>query len=265
MYAFPVYFIIMHTENALSRVVTGSWEPLPDPPPTLSRDAIDVWRAGLDPAEPVLGRLRSNLSSDELARADRFVFDRDRRRYVAAHGILRAILAHYLGADPAALAFRTESAGKPLLAPARHGRVLRFNLSHSRDLALVAVTRGCDIGVDLEWVSDTVEVEQVASTVFSPAEIAELRRLPMPQKREAFFNGWTRKEAIVKALGAGLGYPVRELTVSMTPGEPARLIRAEDAAMDRSEWTLEALFPAPGYVGAVVHRGARRTLRLFDW
>jgi 4'-phosphopantetheinyl transferase len=213
----------------------------------------------------VLGRLRSNLSSDERARADRFVFDRDRRRYVAAHGILRAILAGYLGADPAALVFRTESAGKPKLAPARHGRVLRFNLSHSRDLALVAVNRGCDIGVDLEWVTDTVEVDQVGSMVLSPAEIAVLSRLTPAQKRGAFFNGWTRKEAIVKALGAGLGYPVRQLTVSIAPNEPVRLIHADDAAMDSSGWTLEALFPAPGYVGAVAHPGARRDLRLFEW
>jgi 4'-phosphopantetheinyl transferase len=213
----------------------------------------------------VLSQLRSNLSSDELARAGRFVFERDRRRFTAAHGILRAILARYLRTEPAALVFETEPAGKPKLAAARHGRLLQFNLSHSRDLALVAVTGGSEIGVDLEWVSDAVEVEHVASTVFSPEEIAALGRLPMPQKREAFFNGWTRKEAIVKALGTGLGYPVQQLTVSMAPDEPARLIRSEDAAMDRSEWNLEALFPAPGYVGAVVHRGAHRTLRLFDW
>jgi 4'-phosphopantetheinyl transferase len=255
----------MHTGNALSRAVTGSWDPLPDPPSKLSFNAVDVWRAGLDPPEPALSQLRSNLASDELARADRFVFERDRRRYTAAHGILRAILGRYLGTDPAALVFQTEAAGKPKLAPARHGRSLQFNLSHSRDLALVAVTAGCDIGVDLEWVTDTVEVEQVASVVFSPAEIAVLGRLTLPQKREAFFTGWTRKEAIVKALGAGLGYPVQELTVSMAPDEPVRLIHADDAAIDSSLWTLEALFPAPGYVGAVAHRGARRTLRLLEW
>jgi 4'-phosphopantetheinyl transferase len=182
-----------------------------------------------------------------------------------AHGGLRAILARYLRVNPATLVFETERAGKPHLAPARHPGFLQFNLSHSRNLALVAVSGGSEIGVDLEWVSDAIEVDQVAALVFSKSEIAVLGRLDIPRKREAFFNGWTRKEAIVKALGAGLGYPVRQLTVSIDPAARVRVIRPKNDAMNRSRWRLEALTPAPGYAAAVAHRGSRRSVHLFEW
>ena len=238
----------------------------PSPPAALRlRPAeVHVWSAGLDVTDAELAQLRQLLSNDEHARATRFVFEQDRRRFAAAHGILRKILARYLGTAPADLVFEIESAGKPQLAH-QHGGALHFNLSHSRDLVLIAVTAGADIGVDLERISDTVEVDEVAAIVFSPAEIAVLNRLSPPQKRQAFFNGWTRKEAIVKALGEGLGYPVRQLTVSIAPSERVRLIQAEGETMNGSRWSLQSL-PAPtGYVAAVAHRGPRRSLRRFAW
>ena len=241
-----------------------AWPP-PPAAPRLSPAEVHVWRVELEPPDAVISDLRNSLSHDERDRADHFVFDRDRRRFTVAHGILRAVLARYHRVEPADMAFETARAGKPHLAPSRHGRFLQFNLSHSRGLALVAVTSGCEIGVDLEWLNDAVDIDQVASVVFSPVEIALMNRLAEPQKREAFFNGWTRKEAIVKALGAGLGYPVQQLTVSIAPNEPVRLKRADRDAMSPSRWTLEALSPGQGYVAAVAHRGPRRTLRLWQW
>jgi 4'-phosphopantetheinyl transferase len=230
-----------------------------------SRTQVHVWRVDLEAPDAVVSRLRSSLSDVERNRADRFHFDRDRRHFTLAHGILRAILARYLRVNRTTLVFEAEVAGKPHLAPARPRPFLQFNLSHSRHLALVAITGGSEIGVDLEWVSDAVAVDQVAALIFSQSEIAVLDRLDIPRKREAFFNGWTRKEAIVKALGAGLGYPVRELTVSIAPGDPVCLKRADGGAMNWSRWTLEALSPAPGFSAAVAHRGPRRSLRLFEW
>jgi len=244
-------------------MTTAAW-PAPPAGLRLGPAEVHVWRVNLEPPDAVVSRLRSSLSDDERERAARFVFEPDRRHFTVAHGILRAILARYLRVNPATLVFETERAGKPHLAPARPRRFLQFNLSHSRDLALVAVTGGCEIGVDLEWLNDVVDVHQVAAVVFSPLEIAVLNRLAMPETREAFFNGWTRKEAIVKALGAGLGYPVQRLTVSIAPPEPVRIIRADSATMDGSRWTVEALTPAPGFAAALAHRGPRRRLRLFE-
>jgi 4'-phosphopantetheinyl transferase len=204
------------------------------------------------------------LSIDERQRAASFVFDKDRRRFAAGRGILRDILARYVGIHPADILFNVGSAGKPYLAD-QSGRSLQFNLSHSGNLALLAVTVGEEIGVDVEWVRSTVEVDQVAPIVFSPAEMAVLNGLVMPHKREAFFNGWTRKEAIVKALGAGLGYPVRQLTVAIAPDEPVRLIQAQEEALNGSRWTLAALSPGPGYVAALAHRGPPRGIKTLTW
>jgi 4'-phosphopantetheinyl transferase len=245
--------------------MTATAWPAPPAGLQLSRTQVHVWRVDLEQPDAVVGRLLGGLSDAERHRAARFHFERDRRHFTVAHGILRAILGRYLRVDPATLVFEAQPAGKPHLAPARHRGLLQFNLSHSRDLALVAVSGESEIGVDLEWVSDAIEVDQVAALVFSKSEIAVLGRLDIPRKREAFFNGWTRKEAIVKALGAGLGYPVRQLTVSIDPGERVRLIRANGDAMNRSRWTLEALTPAPGYAAAVAHHGSRRSLHLFEW
>jgi len=189
-------------------------------------DEVHVWRIALDRGDG--DSLRARLSSDELARAARFHFERDRTRFLVARAALREILAHYLGASPAEIAFVYGDHGKPALAPP-HGD-LRFNLSHSHGLALCAVTRGREVGVDVERIRELDDLEDLARSVFSARELAALHRLPEPGLLAGFFTGWTRKEAFIKALGEGLSHPLKRFDVSLEPGRPARLERIDGNA-----------------------------------
>lgn len=215
----------------------------------LAADDVHVWSLSLDVPEAELQRLGRVISADEAARAERFVFSPDCRRYLAAHGLLRLVLAGYLGTSPEAVVFSSSSDGKPRLAPPER---LRFNLSHSGLIALVAVSANREVGVDVEEIRDVGDMEDLVKTCFSPVEQAALASLPAAQRRWAFFAGWTRKEAFLKALGEGLSRSLDSFDVSLAPGEPARLIRVEGAPRAPETYAVQSLEPAPGYLAALV-------------
>ncbi len=221
----------------------------------LSDNEIHVWRASLDQPAAYVGQLRQTLSPDERSRAERFQFERDRRRFIVGRGVLRAILGYYLSLDPGRLQFRYGPRGKPCLSEELGGDTLQFNLAHSHELALYAFTAGREIGIDLEYIRPIPDIEQIAARFFSASENATWRILPANQKQEAFFNCWTRKEAYLKATGNGLAQPLDQFDVSLAPGEPVRLLRVRGASEEVSRWSLAALTPAPGYVAAVAIEG----------
>jgi len=227
---------------------SGSWD--------LAPDEIHVWRAGLDEPEGKVRRLARLLSDEERERADRFVLDRVRRRFIVGRALLRTILGRYLGPSPDQIRFAYGAHGKPALAPPDDEAGLRFNVSHSDGLALYAIGRGREIGVDVERIRPLPGAERIAERFFSLPERTALQALPASAKLEAFFTCWTRKEAYIKARGDGLGHPLDQFAVTLAPGEPARLWPAgADDGHEVSRWSLEALPPAPGYVAAVAARG----------
>ncbi len=146
--------------------------------------------------------------------------------------------------------------GKPLLADETGASGLRFNLTHSHGLALLAVTRGREIGVDVERIRDNLEGEKLAERFFSPREVAALRSLPPELRREAFFHCWTRKEAYIKAVGKGLSLPLDQFDVTLHPGEPAALLATRHDSEEAQRWSMRSLAPGEGYVGALARRGA---------
>jgi 4'-phosphopantetheinyl transferase len=237
-----------------------------DPPEhlELAGDAVHVWRGALDLEAEQIGRYWNSLSQDEKERADRFRFEQDRSRFIVAHGVLRGILGRYLGLEPAALRFQRRPNGKPELRP-EFGGGLRFNLAHSQGLALYAVTRDREVGVDLEYVRVDVARERIAEQFFSLGEVAVLRALPEADQMEAFFNCWTRKEAYVKARGDGLSLPLDLFDVSMAPGEPAVLLSTRDDPAEASRWLLREISPGPGYKAAVAVEGGFIELKLWQW
>ena len=170
---------------------------------------VDVWRAALDEqSSETIAFLSALLSSDETARAATFYFERDRLRFVVCRGILRVLLGHYLERTPRSVEFSYGPNGKPALAGwllPPDGKALFFNVAHSEGFALFAFTRLGEIGVDLECMRDLPDWEQVAAAAFSPHELAQLRACPAERRREEFFRAWTRQEAVLKALGTGLG------------------------------------------------------------
>lgn len=237
----------------------------PPPAPALAGDVVHVWAAPLDPPDGTMRRHQALLAPDERARADRFRFERDRRRFTVARGVLRTLLGRYLGTDPRGIAFRYESHGKPVLADALAPSGIRFNVSHSGEMALYAFARGRELGVDVEEVRRMEDGLDIAERFFSEAEVAAFRALPEGIRDDAFFNCWTRKEAYIKAVGEGLSFPLHVFDVSLAPGEPARLLASRDP-QQAERWSLRGLpDPAPGYRAAIVVEGEGWDLACWRW
>jgi 4'-phosphopantetheinyl transferase len=226
----------------------------------LPANEVHVWLANLNDYAPQ--RLRGLLAEDEVRRADRFVFERHSNHFIVARGLLRQLLASYLHRKPAELIFDYEEKGKPLLGGAQAGW-LKFNLAHSHELAVYAFSRERQLGVDLEFIRKDLADEEVAERFFSEREVAALRALPGQQKREGFFNCWTRKEAYIKARGEGLSMPLAEFAVSLAPGQEAALLCNEKEPGEISRWSMKAIDVPAGYVGALVVEGQHWWLKQF--
>jgi 4'-phosphopantetheinyl transferase len=237
------------------------------PPVTvkLDPDEVHVWRAALDFSESRVEVLQRVLTEDERNRAGRFYFQKDRNRFIVARSTLRTILGKYLDANPEQIRFHYGQYGKPRLAEQLQKSGLLFNLSHSHNMALAAVTCHREIGVDLELIRSGLADEQIAERFFSPREVHALRALPKSMQDEAFFNCWTRKEAYIKARGEGLSVPLHMFDVSLLPDEPARLLSVRGEPNELLRWRLGELSPAAGFVGAVAVEGHDWRLRCWEW
>jgi len=231
----------------------------------LGCDEVHVWRANLDKAPSQIQGFFHNLAADERARAERFYFERDREHFIGARGVLRAILGCYLNRMPECLSFRYGSHGKPALAGESDGGTIRFSVSHSHGVALYAVTRGREVGIDLERIRFDVAVAEIAERFFSRREAAMLRTLPSEVQRQAFFRCWTRKEAYIKARGEGLSLALDQFDVSLAPGEPEATLGTRRDPSEASRWSLQELIPAPGYVAALAAEGQGWRLTCWQW
>jgi len=233
--------------------------PLPPATLVLSAGEVHVWCADLDQPSLGLPGLQESLDAEELARASRFRFERDRDRFIARRGLLRDLLGRYLVIPARQIRFTYNDFGKPELAVVSPAvldqEALSFNLSHSAGLALYAFTRKSQVGVDIELVRSDFQHEQVAERFFSINERLALSSLPAQERAQAFFACWTRKEAYIKAHGEGLSLPLDQFDVSLAPGEPARLLAARGGLEGVEQWSLQHLTPALGYVGALAVRG----------
>jgi len=231
--------------------VTTAWPVSASIVPPGPREAR-IWTVDLEPGSAVVDGLVSMLSPDERERAARFHFRRDAMRWIVARASLREILGRCLDADPRAVGFSYGDKGKPALAAPTGAPDLRFSLAHSAHLALYAVTLDRPVGVDVERLRPVTEMDRIAERTFSRQECAALRGLPVGQRAAGFFNCWTRKEAYIKAVGLGLSYPLERFSVSLAPGERARLQAVESDPAHVESWTMAALAPRSGFVGAVV-------------
>lgn len=216
----------------------------------LGANEVHVWRISLDCDPVVRSRLEGTLAADELARADRFFSQVDRNHFVVARGFLRELLGTYLRLAPSKIQFYYGHNGKPALNVETHSPPLQFNLSHSGGLAVCAFSIERRLGVDVELVRPQIAAEDIAVRYFSPRELAELRKLPQVMQAEGFFSCWTRKEAYVKAHGAGLTIPLESFAVSLAPEDPVEL-----QSQDSNEWSMHSFKPSEGYVAAIVVEG----------
>lgn len=229
----------------------------------LSHD-VHVWRASLEQPTEQVQKLAETLSEDERIRAERFYFERDRKRFIVGRGLLRNILARYTNLAPNQLQFSYGSRGKPALVATGDYSTLQFNLSHSEGLALYAIAHHRQLGIDLEYIRPISNIEQLAKRFFCPREYELIRSLPPTQQQQAFFHGWTCKEAYLKATGQGLT-ELQQVEVSLAIGEPAKLLSIAEDSQSAANWSLQSLNVAPGYMGALAVEGHDWRLSCWQW
>jgi 4'-phosphopantetheinyl transferase len=233
---------------------------------SLPLDEVHVWTASRDAPDEAIGALRSLLNDEERRRADRFAFAHDRTRFAVSRGLLRVILGHYLDRSPESLGFVVNVHGKPGLdAKSNSDPPIRFNLAHSGPWVVYALTAGREIGVDIERVRPEFGGFAIAERFFAPGEVASLKALPEDMRSLAFFHGWTRKEAYIKAKGKGLALPLDEFEVAIDPSRPAALLATLPDPLEASRWSLVEIPADPGFVGALCVEGNDWKLRQRRW
>ncbi|WP_245915919.1 4'-phosphopantetheinyl transferase family protein [Merismopedia glauca] len=233
------------------------WKPRSESP-ILSVDAIHIWCASLQRSVSEVEQLAASLSKDERDRASRFHFPHHQRRFIVARGLLRHLLADYLAVSPKEIEFSYLQRGKPELAGDRH---LQFNLSHSEELVVYAFCLSHPVGIDVEYLRSTPDLEPIAARFFTKWEYDELRSLPPAERTSAFFRCWTRKEAYLKACGDGIGGGLDQIEVSLTP--EAQIRQIHNSVLTDRDWDLQNLAPAVGYVGAIAAQASN--LHLHCW
>lgn len=231
----------------------------------LTCDEIHIWFAVLDQPVSEISGFIETLSKDELVKAGRFHFHKDRNRFIARHGILRTILGRYLGVKSSELHFCYGKAGKPAIAETFGKGTFHFNISSSDGVALFAFVRNYEIGVDIERIRDIPELELIVEQFFSAREKSFYHVLPQEKRRDAFFNCWARKEAFIKAIGEGLYWPLDKVDVASVPGEGHSLQTVEGDPRGVSDWSIHTLMQASEYAGALAINCENFTLRSFAW
>lgn len=221
------------------------------PPP----GEVHLWRIPLFPRAERVEARAALLSREETERAARFRFETHRQRYVLRRGALKRLLGGYLGIEPDRVGFRYSDRGKPELVDSSGQARLEFNLSDSEDWALLGVVLERSIGVDIEQMRPIEEIEALVRDHFSAREHQVFLGLDPGQKLAGFYNGWTRKEAWLKARGEGITAPLDAFDVTLAPDEPPRLLEVRGSPGEAERWSLSACRPADGYVGALAVLG----------
>jgi 4'-phosphopantetheinyl transferase len=240
-----------------------SWLPSPELL-MLKNNEVHVWRASLEVRASLAKTLNQILSDDELSRAKRFHFQKDRDHYIIARGLLRTILGKYLRMKPEELRFCYGPFGKPSLEE-KIGDTLRFNASRSHGLALFAFSLHRDMGVDLEYIRSGFSFENIAGQFFAQRETDALNSLPEHLRQEAFYTLWTRKEAYLKAQGLGLSADMNQYDVLTGAGCPEQISKVDASSGEKSPWVLMHLAVSPGYASAVAVKGQDLHFKYWQW
>ena len=216
---------------------------------------LHMWNVLLETAPQEFAHLYSLLSADEIARAERFYFERDRSRYIIGRGILRTLLGKYLGTEASEIQFNYGPHGKPTLEPVSMGQTLQFNLAHSNDRAIFIFGWDRPVGIDIEHVRPLQDADRFAEQFYSARETALINSLPGDDKWNAFYKLWTCKEAFLKAQGSGLTVPLNQVEVFLDGEDTARLIAIGGDTVQAADWKLWIFNPLPGYQAAIAIQG----------
>lgn len=229
----------------------------------LPENEVQLWRLDLQALAAGEERWVPLLSSDERARAARFIPKQARQSFIATRGMLRTALAAYLATDPRKLVFEKSSRNKPGLGVPYADSGICFNVAHSGEVALLAFARRREVGVDVEQIRRDIDIDAIARRFFSPHEQKQLAGVASEDKVEAFYRCWTRKEAYVKAKGEGLFLPLHQFDVSVAAGSRNALLATRPDDSDAARWSLCEIPAGAGYVAALCVAG--RDFRVRGW
>lgn len=214
-------------------------------------DHIHVWKASLDYNESKINSAIEFLSMDEVERANRFYFENDRSQFIVRRSILKQIIAKYLEIDPKNLLFGYNLFGKPHLINDSLKHSLKFNMSYSNNMALYAISYEIEVGIDIEFIQKDIEFQQIIDRFFSPNEIEYLRNINIDKRKEEFFKIWTRKEAVLKALGKGVSIPLQMVNVAYNRSNFIFRIHNDGNHGEKSSWNVQDLLPANNYIASI--------------
>ncbi len=250
----------MNTAKTFAKI---EWRTAPNTPPSLSAAVVHVWRMWLSQPTDAIDALRQTLSADERDRMARLRRPEARERFAITRGLLRATLAYHLQISPAEIRFDYLPQGKPMLA--HPDTDVQFNLSHSREMILCAVTRTRRVGIDGEFFRSIREMEKFAVRFFSENEREWLASVSPPEKQRVFFEIWTRKEAYLKACGDGVTRHLRGIDVSPAPADPSVIRQITDRPDETHRWRVATFFPAPKAIAALAVEGADWQPLFWQW
>lgn len=219
-------------------------------------DHAHVWKASLDYSEAKVNLAIEFLSRDEVERANRFYFVRDRMRFIIRRGILKQIIAKYLAVDPKNLLFEYNRYGKPFLITDSLKHDFRFNMSHSKNIALYCIGYQKDVGIDIEYIREDFEFQQIIDRFFSHNEKEYIQKITIDQRRMAFFKIWTRKEAVLKALGKGVSFPLHMVNVPYNGSNFTIRINSIGDQCKETSWYVQDLLPAHNYIASIAIEGS---------
>ena len=244
--------------------MSGLWKK-PPVKLSLSEKHIDIWRTSLDLPQRQIDEYKSLLAPDEIERADRFKVKRKYREYLISRGLLRRVLGHALRIDPAGLEFEYSEHDKPFLDLIHKGRPVTFNVSHTHEQTLIAVTLEHALGIDIEHVRHDVQFRQLARRFFSAQEARELETYTEAGIPRAFFACWTRKEAFVKALGDGISFGLNEFSVAVDPFADDVALTTHWDPEEAGNWSLTNIRTDPDYIAALAVAGQGFKIRYWEF
>jgi 4'-phosphopantetheinyl transferase len=234
-------------------------------PIDVGKNEVLVYHIDTDIDDSHAFALSKLLTSEELQRANNFYFERDRKTYIITRGILRTILGSLIRKNPSELQISYTTYGRPFLISNKNTPDIRFNVSHSHDRALIAITKGRNVGVDIEYIRPLRYEDRISERFFSLKENEALRSLPKNIQHRAFFTCWTRKEAFIKAKGGGLTIPLKSFTVTLIPGEPAELLQTDRNIEKVKRWCFFDLDIGTKYVAAVAVEAQHININYLSW
>ncbi len=228
----------------------------------LPGNEVHVWYFNVDDFSKEIEIYRRLLSLEEISRSKKFKFEKDRTLNIMARSALRTLSSLYLGHTASAIEFKYGTYGKP---DYNFPTDLKFNVSHSGKLVVLAFVKDSEIGIDVEKIKTDFDVLNLAENFFSTTEVKMLHDVQQDDVYQAFYHCWTRKEAFIKAEGSGLSFPLDAFSVSMDENKKAKLLQTKWNSAEKNKWSLFSFSPTNEYVGAIAVRGKVKSIQYFNW